>query len=165
MTRAEQAVIVHPDADAVACATAARLLLAVVDAQAVRRPVHLCLTGGTVGTRTLAAVAASDLLDLVDWTGVHLWWGDERFVAASSDDRNATQAHEALIAGLPIPAENVHPFGSTDDGLGLSEAADAFAGTLAAHAADGDAWPVFDVTLLGVGPDGHVASLFPGKAT
>lgn len=160
----ERAVVVHADADGVARATAARLLLALLDAQAVRRPVHVCLTGGTVGTKVLAEVAASGLRDLVDWTGVHVWWGDERFVPPDSDDRNEKQAREAMLDALPVPAQNVHPF-SADDGAGsLEDAASAFAEVLAAHAPDGGSWPVFDVTLLGVGPDGHVASLFPGKA-
>lgn len=159
----ERAVVVHPDGDAVARATAARLLLALLDAQAVRRPLHVCLTGGTVGTKTLAEVAASPLRDLVDWTGVHLWWGDERFVAAASDDRNERQAREALIDALDVPEENVHPFPADDAAASLEEAASAFAELLAQHGSDGGSWPIFDVTLLGVGPDGHVASLFPAS--
>lgn len=158
-----RAVVVHPDADGVARATAARLLLALLDAQAVRRPLHVCLTGGTVGIMTLAAASRSELRDLVDWTGVHLWWGDERFVAADSTDRNERQAREALIDALPVPEANVHPFPADDGGADLDGAALAFAEVLVEHAPDGAAWPVFDVTLLGVGPDGHVASLFPGR--
>lgn len=163
----ERAVIVHADADAVARATAARLLLALIDAQAVRRPLHVCLTGGTVGTATLAAVADSDLKDLVDWTGVHLWWGDERFVERDSDDRNATQARAALIDALPVPDAQVHEVPAADQVDGLEDAASAYRRSLADAADDGApvASPVFDVTLLGVGPDGHVASLFPGKSS
>jgi len=161
----ERAVVVHPDGDAVARATAARLLLALLDAQAVRRPLHVCLTGGTVGTKTLREVAVSPLRNLVDWTGVHLWWGDERFVDQSSSDRNEGQAREAMIDALDIPEENVHPFPADDGATSLEEAASAFAGVLTAHASDGEPWPIFDVTLLGVGPDGHVASLFPGRAS
>lgn len=163
--RSERAVIVHADADAVARATAARLLLALIDAQAVRRPLHVCLTGGTVGTATLAAVAASDLRDLVDWTGVHLWWGDDRFVDRDSDDRNEKQARAALIDALPVPDTQVHAIPAADEVDGLDDAASGYQRALAEAADDGDAWPVFDVTLLGVGPDGHVASLFPGKAS
>lgn len=164
MTHAhERAVVVHPDGDAVARATAARLLLALLDAQAVRRPLHVALTGGTVGTKTLTEIAASPLRDLVDWSGVHLWWGDERYVESSSGDRNEGQAREAMIDALGVPDENVHPFPADDGATSLDEAAAAFAEVLQAHAADGAEWPVFDVTLLGVGPDGHVASLFPGK--
>lgn len=165
---AERAVVVHPDADGVARATAARLLLALLDAQAVRRPLHVALTGGTVGTKVLAEVAGSPLRDLVDWTGVHLWWGDERFVAADSGDRNEKQAREAMISALPVPEANVHPFPADDGGADLDGAAVAFEEVLATYSEGETApfpWPVFDVTLLGVGPDGHVASLFSGKAS
>lgn len=162
---AARAVVVHPDGDAVARATAARLLLALLDAQAVRNPVHVCLTGGTVGTKTLVEIARSEIRDLVDWTGVHLWWGDDRFVPAGDDDRNAKQARTALIDALPIPAENVHALPASDEAADLDAAVTVARAELSSWAPDGGAWPVFDVTLLGVGPDGHVASLFPGKAT
>ncbi|WP_420110931.1 6-phosphogluconolactonase [Pseudactinotalea sp.] len=161
----ERAVIVHPDADAVARATAARLLLALLDAQSVRPAVHVALTGGTVGTKTLAEVAESPLLDLVDWSGVHLWWGDDRFVPTGDGDRNATQAHQALIDGLPIPAGNVHALPASDEAADLDYAVTVARAELSSWAPDGGSHPVFDVTLLGVGPDGHVASLFPGKPT
>lgn len=162
MTRA---VIVYPDADAVARATAARLLLALLDAQAVRPVVHVALTGGTVGTKTLVEVSRSELADLVDWSGVHLWWGDDRFVPAEDDDRNAKQAHAVLIDALPIPAENVHALPASDEAADLDSAVTVARAELASWAPDGGTHPVFDVTLLGVGPDGHVASLFPGKPT
>lgn len=164
--RADRAVIIHPDGDAVARATAARLLLALQDAQSVRTPLHVCLTGGTVGTKTLSMVASSPLLDLVDWSGVHLWWGDDRFVPRDDEDRNEKQAFDALIEELPIPAENVHAFPASDEAADLEAAVTVARAQLAAWAPDASssaAWPIFDVTLLGVGPDGHVASLFPGK--
>ena len=108
----------HPDAAALAAATAARLLVRLLDLQSVRSPLHLVVTGGTVGIATLRAVAASPVRDAVDWTGVHVWWGDERFVPADSPDRNERQAREALLDALPIPAENVHamlPEGAASD--------------------------------------------------
>jgi len=118
------------------------------------------LTGGTVGIDSLRAVAASPVRDAVDWSGVHLWWGDERFLPDGHADRNETQAREALIdvLGDALPAENVHPMPALSDEVPTPEVSAAlYADSLAAAGN-----PAFDVLLLGMGPDGHVASLFPG---
>ncbi|GAA2729502.1 6-phosphogluconolactonase [Cellulomonas aerilata] len=167
MTRS---VVVHPDADLLAQATAARLLLRLLDLQSVRRPVHVVLTGGTVGIKTLAAVADSPLRAAVDWSGVHLWWGDERFLPEGHPDRNETQARQALLdpLGDALPQENVHPMACADGTtLTPDDSAVRYCDELATFADPGTppgavAVPAFDVLLLGVGPDGHVASLFPG---
>lgn len=160
-------VVVHPDKEVLAQAAAARLLTRVLDVQSVRSPVHVVLTGGSVGIATLAAVAASPLVPAVDWSGVHLWWGDERFLPDGDPDRNETQAREALLDGLVaehgLPAANVHPMPGPTSVATPEDSAAAYAELLREHAGEGTvAVPAFDVLLLGMGPDGHVASLFPG---
>ncbi len=158
----ERSVVVHPSAEVVAQATAARLLVRLLDLQSVRRPLHVVLTGGTVGIAVLAEIDASPLRDAVDWTGVHLWWGDERFLPTGDPERNETQARAALLDRLPIPAAHVHPMPAADVVTDPETSAARYAATLADLAPDGSAVPAFDVVLLGVGPDGHLASLFPG---
>lgn len=159
---AARAVVVLPDAALLAEATAARLLLALVDAQSLGTPVHVVLTGGTVGIAALAAARRSPLVEAVDWAGVHVWWGDERYLPAGHPDRNETQAREALLDHVPLPSGNVHPMAGPDRSVDAEAAAGTYASELAAHAADGSGVPDVAVLLLGVGPDGHVASLFPG---
>ncbi|MFC7623041.1 6-phosphogluconolactonase [Microlunatus sp. GCM10028923] len=144
-------VLLHADADAVAEALVARLLARIVELQATGQVVRLCLTGGRIATRAYQRLAAEGGNSAVAWDRVELWWGDERFVPADSEDRNAEPAI-ALLAPLGIPADRIHPMPAAD-GTELDAAAEAYDEEL------GDAG--FDICLLGLGPDGHVASLFP----
>lgn len=150
-------VVVYPDAATVATATAARLLTVLTDTLAVKERADVILTGGTVGILTLSEVATSPLAAAVDWHAVHLWWGDERFVAAGDPDRNEGQAQAAMLSHLPIPEENIHRMGSSSEFATAERAAEAYLSLIEQH---GD--PAWDVAMFGMGPDGHVASLFPG---
>ena len=156
-------VVVHADKQLLSDATAARLVTALVDAQAARGVAHLVLTGGSMGSLVLRSMTASPACRAVDWTRVHLWWGDERCLPDGDDERNEKQCLDALLAGVVVPADHIHAVAPTDSAAGESaeSAARDYAAQLASAAAHGAAAPVFDVLLLGVGPDGHVASLFP----
>jgi len=122
--------------------------------------VHLALTGGSVGIKTLVSISESPELNQLDLSRIHIWWGDERYVAENSPDRNAVQAHEALLSKIAIPKSNIHTFPSSDSGLNVADAADAFLQELENVFAGMQ--PKMDLTILGMGPDGHIASLFPG---
>ena len=158
----EPLVVVHRDKGRLAEASAVRLLLAITDAQAARGVAHVVLTGGSMGSAILEAAGGSPLRDGVDWARVEIWWGDERFVPTGDPDRNETQAREALLDALPLDPARVHPMVGPDRAGSPEESAEQYAGQLGESAGMPGAVPPFDVVLLGVGPDAHVASLFPG---
>lgn len=159
----ERRVLVHPDKEALAASVAARFLTKTIDILDDLGIANIALTGGTMGIAVLEAVNASPARDTIDWSKVHFWWGDERFVERSSRDRNERQAREALLDHLAVPAENIHPFPASDQISDIDEAARVYAAELERFAADGLHCPKFDITFLGVGPDGHIASLFPDR--
>jgi 6-phosphogluconolactonase len=152
----------YSDSAALVTATGDRLVDAIIVAIADRDKATVVLTGGGTGIGLLKRVGERS--DEIDWSKVHIYWGDERFVPADDDERNDKQAREALLDHVGIPAANVHAMAATDGEFGddLDAAADGYA-RLLAQAFDASG-PVFDVHLLGMGPEGHINSLFPDTA-
>lgn len=148
---------VHEDAAALATAVAGELLNRIADAQAAGHVPHIVLTGGTIAESIHREVARLADDSGVDWGAVEFWFGDERFVAPDSPDRNALQAREVFLDAIGVPAHRIHPVPSSADADDVDAAAAAYAAELERHVPG-----PFDVLMLGVGPDGHIASLFPG---
>jgi 6-phosphogluconolactonase len=151
--------VVLDSAQELATTVATRLLSVLASAQAEGRDPHVALTGGTIAEAIHREVARLSPGSGVDWTRVHLWWGDERFVEAGSPERNAGQARAAFIDAVGIPDAHVHEVATTEQAADVDAAAASYAEDVRTQAPD-----ELDVVMLGVGPDGHVASLFPGFA-
>jgi 6-phosphogluconolactonase len=151
------AVIVHNDADVLAEAVAARLLNRLADAQAHRGEASIVLTGGRIAAKVYQNILGSPIRTIVDWSKVDFWWGDERFLPSGDPERNETQAREAFLDHLPVGPARVHPMAASDEVDTPEQAAERYAAEL------GPEVPAFDLLLLGIGEDGHVASLFPGN--
>jgi 6-phosphogluconolactonase len=159
-------VLVHRDQSLLAKVVAARLVTRLVDAQAGQGTASLVLTGGGIGTAVLAELAATPVKDAVDWRRLDIWWGDERFLPAGHPERNETGARSALLDHVDVDPRRVHPMPAADgpDGDNPEAAAERYAAELrgAARPEDHGVVPSFDILMLGLGPDTHVASLFPG---
>jgi 6-phosphogluconolactonase len=151
---------VFPDREALARRAADVLLDAV---KATQGRCAIALSGGSTPKGLYELLAQTPYRDSVPWNRTHLFWGDERFVPPTDPRSNFRMAREALLSHVPIPAANVHPIPT--EGMTPEDAARAYERTLKSfHGAEtlDPKRPLFDVNLLGLGEDGHIASLFPG---
>lgn len=156
-------VIVARSAEELAAKTAERLVEQLGGVLRSRAEAHLVVTGGGILEKLLGAIAQRAAA--LEWPRVHVWWADERYVAADSSDRNDLPAMSLLFDKVDIDPAKLHRMPAADAGFGADAeaAAASYARELAEAAGGSDgAVPTFDVVLLGVGPDGHCASLFPG---
>jgi len=117
----------------------------------------VALAGGNTPRDVYARLASPAFRDLIQWDKVDLFWGDERMVPSNHQDSNYAMAAQALLQHISIPEENVHRIkGELEPEKAASEYADVITGRLSSP-------PRFDLVLLGLGTDGHTASLFPGR--
>lgn len=147
----------YDDAATLADRVAAELLDLLAGLQALGRAPQVALTGGTIADDIHREVARQAPASGVDWGAVDFWWGDERFVPADSPDRNAGQARAAFLDA--VGATRVHEMPASDAGMSIEKAAAAYSEEMRASPGHD-----FDLVMLGVGPDGHIASLFPGRS-
>ena len=133
-------------------------------ARASERTFAVSLSGGSTPRRIYELLATPEFAFRFPWSRAHWFWGDERFVPHNSRDSNYGMARDAFLSRVPVPADNVHAIPT--EGLSPEQAATAYEATLK-HFYGADTFtpgqPLFDVTLLGIGEDGHTASLFPGQ--
>ena len=148
---------VHESAEALAAAVAGELIQRLVVAQARGEVPQVGLTGGSIAEKIHAELGRIGPDSDVDWSQVGFWWGDERYVAADSPDRNARSARAVFLDVVGADPAHVHEAPATDSGLSLADAAASYGAEVREHGSG-----AFEVLMLGVGPDGHVASLFPG---
>lgn len=146
---------IHAHSDALIEAAAQHFVITARAAIARRGEFFVALAGGSTPKGLYKKLAVAPYRDQIDWARVHLFFGDERFVPATHDDSNYKMAKEALIDHVPVPADNVHRV-PTESGE-PAEVAAQYADTVTAVLKD----QPFDLVLLGLGPDGHIASLFP----
>ncbi|HEX8634434.1 MAG TPA: 6-phosphogluconolactonase [Pyrinomonadaceae bacterium] len=119
----------------------------------------VALAGGSTPRRIYELLAGADLAAQLDWSAVHIFFGDERCVPPDDADSNYRMANEALLSRVALPEENVHRMRGEGDAVANARL---YEDELRGYFGDDAAWPEFDLVLLGMGDDGHTASLFPG---
>jgi 6-phosphogluconolactonase len=155
---------IFEDADALA-RNVAEWLCALAQASESSR-FGVCLSGGSTPKRLYETLATPSLASRFPWHRTHWFWGDERFVPHDDPASNYGMVRQALLSRVSVPRDNIHPI--LTEGVSPDQAAAAYETVLkrfyGADALSPDR-PLFDVTVLGIGEDGHTASLFPGEST
>jgi 6-phosphogluconolactonase len=152
---------VFDDAEAVARAAVHLFVRLSDEAVAERGTFSVALSGGTTPKRIYELLASDEYRARVKWTNVHVFFGDERTVPPDHADSNYRMANEAMLSHVPLPPENVHRI----DGVGDAAAnASRYESEMRGYFGGGAEWPRLDLVMLGMGDDGHTASLFPGSA-
>lgn len=123
---------------------------------------HVVLAGGSTARDVHRAIAAHPDRSTVDWSAVHFWWGDERYLPEGDSERNEKQATDDMLDILGASPEAIHRMPAYHPDVTVEGAAERYATELAAYATSGAGYPAFDIAFAGVGPDGHVLSVFPG---
>jgi 6-phosphogluconolactonase len=149
---------IFPDGPSLATAAADRFVHLAGAAVSERGRFSVALSGGSTPRATYMLLAAEEDAARVDWSKVHVFWGDERCVPPDHPGSSFRMAREALLDRVLLPEGNIHRVRGE---LDPEEAARAYADEL--HSFFGAEWPSFDLVLLGMGSDGHTASLFPGS--
>lgn len=151
---------VFDNAESIARATAERVAELARTSIEARGLFTVALSGGSTPRRVYELLAGEEFRQGIDWPNVHVLFGDERMVPPDHAESNYRMANEALLSRVPVPAENIHRI----DGVGDAAAnASAYEAELRGLFGDAD-WPRLDHVLLGMGDDGHTASLFPGTS-
>jgi 6-phosphogluconolactonase len=151
---------IFPSAQALAAAAAQQFTETVSAAIRLRGRAYVALCGGSTPQALYALLAQPPYLESVPWDKIHFFWGDERCVPPDDLDSNYGQARQMLLARVPAPSVNIHRVLGE---MPLQGAAEDYVKQLQKQASSGARWPRFDLVLLGMGADGHIASLFPGQ--
>jgi len=151
---------IYADASALCEAAANRVMDLAEDAITDQGEFHIALAGGSTPRMLYSLLALSPYKEAIDWQQFHVYFSDERCVAPDHDDSNFKMASDSLLSHIPIPQANIHRIPAELDDHDV--AAQQYAETLTHHIPCVYELPMFDLILLGIGPDGHIASLFPG---
>ncbi len=153
-------IVIHPNRESLSVGVSSQVALLAAEAILKRKRFYIALSGGSLMEIISPPLVTKPLRDEIDWSGWHIFWADERFVPPTSPESNYSVANKQLFRHVNIPFNQIHPLVST---LGVSEAAEAYESTMnKVFQPRAGRLPRFDLILLGIGEDGHIASLFPG---